>query len=243
MLVRVGSGTLNNYGVPIRIREGCVHSVVATIATTVKGPHFMNKIAKAAIATAIGCALLLGGAGTLATWNASTPVAEGGTIVAGKLTVGPATGGAWSVQHLTAGVYGSAVALSASQFATFLAVPGDKLTYTATVPLAATGNNLVATTSLAGGAITASSASLADQALATALTASATTALTIPTTTGVTGTAPTYTFTPGTTGISANATVSATITYPLTNVAGAENASMQGSVSLADMAVSITQTY
>jgi len=203
----------------------------------------MKKLTKAVIAAAAGGALLLGGAGTLATWNSSGTVSTAGTIAAGNLNVGSATVVGWSVQHLTAGTYGSAVTLTPAQFTAFRAVPGDKLTYTATVPITATGNNLVATTSLSGGSITAATASAADVALASALTTSATTTMSIPATTGVTGTGPTYTFTPAGATINAVATVSATITYPLVATAGAENASILGTVNLTNVGVTITQTY
>ena len=203
----------------------------------------MKKLTKAVIAAAAGGALLLGGAGTLATWNSTGSVSTAGVVAAGNLNVGSATVVGWSVQHQTGGTYGTAVSLTPAQFTAFRAVPGDRLTYTATVPITATGNNLVATTSLSGGSITAASASANDVALAAALTTSATTSMTIPATTGVTGTAPTYTFTPAGATISAVATVTATITYPITSTAGAENASILGTVNLTNVGVTITQTY
>ena len=204
----------------------------------------MNKLTKAVIAAAAGGALLLGGAGTLATWNSTGSVSTAGVVAAGNLNVGSATVVGWSVQHQTGGTYGTAVSLTPAQFTAFRAVPGDRLTYTATVPITATGDNLVATTSLTPGSITAlSTSNSADVALASALTSGATTTMTIPTTTGVTGTAPTYTFTPAGATISAVATVTATITYPITSTAGAENASILGTVNLTNVGVTITQTY
>lgn len=202
----------------------------------------MNKLTKAAIAGGVGIALLLGGAGTLATWNSSSTV-TGGTIVAGNLAVSAPTSSGWSVQHQSNGTLGTATVLTAAQFAAFKAVPGDKLTFTAVVPITASGNNLSATTALAGGAISAASSASADLALASALTSSAVTTISIPATTGVSGTAPTYTFAPGTGTINASATVTATITFPISTTAGAENGYMLGSVALSNMAVSIVQTY
>lgn len=51
----------------------------------------MNKMAKGALATGVGVALLLGGGGTLATWNASAD-ATAGSIVAGELNLVSTTG-------------------------------------------------------------------------------------------------------------------------------------------------------
>jgi alternate signal-mediated exported protein len=198
----------------------------------------MNKLTKAAIAGSVGVALLLGGAGTLATWNSSSNV-SGGTIVSGNLAVGNAAAGSWSVAHLTAGsstVYGTATPITS--LATFKASPGDKLTYTTTMSITASGDNLAASLALAPGAITATTSTPANTALAGALTSAAAVSLSGA---GITGTAPNYTITPATAGVSSTATVTATVTYPLSTTAGAENTSMNGSVDFAGMAVSLTQ--
>ena len=56
----------------------------------------MNKLTKGAVAAAAAIALLLGGAGTFATWNASSAVADAG-ITAGTLSIASgAVAGTWS---------------------------------------------------------------------------------------------------------------------------------------------------
>jgi alternate signal-mediated exported protein len=189
----------------------------------------MNKLTKATIAGAVGVALLLGGAGTLATWNSSATL-PGGTIVAGNLKV-DATG-------TVAGVWTSAgktISLS-----TYKIVPGDVLTYTKTVNVTATGDNLVATLGLSGGAISASSTASADVQLATELKQSA---VITASGTGITQTATQlaadqYTITGATGGTTI--TVVVTITFPKgTDFSNSD--SMTGSVNLAGMAVNLTQ--
>jgi alternate signal-mediated exported protein len=192
----------------------------------------MNKLTKAAIAGGVGIALLLGGAGTLATWNSSTGI-TGGTIVAGNLLVSdPGPIGTWTA---------NGVALSASQFSTFLAVPGDVLVLTKTMKITATGNNLVASLSLAPGSIAGTTTGLADSALATYLTK---TAVLTASGAGITGLGPSYTVTPGTTGVAQNVTVTVTISFPRNGTAGlvAEDATKTGSVVLSGLAVTLTQS-
>ena len=209
------------------------------IADVTEG-HIMNKLTKATIAGAVGVALLLGGAGTFATWNATAPI-SGGTIVAGSLLVGTPAAGTWSVTHLTAGsgtVYGSS---AATTLASYKASPGDKLTYTTTVPITVSGTNLVATLALAPGAIAASApGSAANTALAGFLTLNTIVAMSG---TGITGTAPSYVINGGPTGTNnaiVNATVTATITFS-SGTASTENTSMLGSVDLSGMAISLVQ--
>jgi alternate signal-mediated exported protein len=188
----------------------------------------MNKLTKAAIAGGVGIALLLGGAGTLATWNSSSNI-SGGTIVAGNLLVGTPAAGSWSVSHL---VIGSTT--------TYKASPGDKLIYTTTVPITVVGTNLVATLGLTPGAIAGTTSAVpatqaTNNAFASFLTANTVVAMSG---TGITGSAPAYTIS-GAAG-TATATVTATITFA-SGAAGAENAAMLGSVDLSAMAVSLTQ--
>lgn len=82
----------------------------------------MNKLTKAALAGAAGIALLLGGAGSLAYWNDSASMA-GAEIEAGTLSL-TATG-SWDDEIA-------------------LWVPGDAATYTGSVTINATGDNLKA---------------------------------------------------------------------------------------------------
>ena len=201
----------------------------------------MNKLTKATIAGAAGVALLLGGAGTFATWNATAPI-SGGTIVAGSLVVGTAATGSWSVTHLNTGsntVYGTSAAIS--NLSNFKASPGDQLTYTTTVPITVSGTNLVATLGLASGSIVAtpptSGSMPADNtafvkylALNTVVAMSGT---------GISGTAPSYVIN-GSSASPIPATVTATITFS-SGAASTENTSLLGSVDLSCMALSLVQ--
>ena len=200
----------------------------------------MNKLTKATIAGAVGVALLLGGAGSFATWNSSSNI-SGGSIVSGNLVVGAPAAGSWSVAHLTAGsstLYGAS---ALTTLATYKASPGDKLTYTALVPITVSGTNLVATLSLAPGAIAATTpVSTANTALASYLSLNTVVAMSG---TGITGTAPSYVINGGPTGTN-NATVNATVTATITfssGAAGTENTAMLGSVDLSGMAISLVQ--
>lgn len=88
----------------------------------------MNKLIKGSIAGAAGIALLLGGAGTLALWNDTANLSAAGSIKSGVLDVTAATPGTWN----------NSIALI---------VPGDTRTFTQTVDLTATGDNLKFTVS------------------------------------------------------------------------------------------------
>jgi alternate signal-mediated exported protein len=195
----------------------------------------MNKLLKGSIAGAVGVALLLGGAGTFASWNSSA-APTGGTIVAGTLLVSDpdsASAGTW-----TKG--GSPITI-----ATFRAVPGDVIVYSKTLNITATGDSLTAKLSLVNGAVKATSISTAptypaDSALATALSESA--ALTVTGTGIVAGTgsnAGTFTVTSAAAGTQ-TVTVTATLTFA-NGAAGAENAAKLGSVNLSGFAVNLVQ--
>lgn len=108
----------------------------------------MNKLTKASIAGAAGIALLLGGAGTLATWNDSANI-EVGSIESGTLTI-TGSQGDWDD-------------------APERWVPGDSYTYTGTLTISATGDNLEAELSV-------NTASLVSNAFADALEVSFTAA-------------------------------------------------------------------
>lgn len=185
----------------------------------------MNKLAKAAIAAAVGTGLLLGGAGTLATWNASTPI-NGGTIVAGNLTIADGGTGVW-----TSGT-------TPINLSTYKIVPGDTLTYTDTVNVTATGNNLVARLALSGGSIAASTSAPADVALASYLSSNAVITASGP---GITADpdGSTYTITAAT-YVPTPITLTVTITFPLGNP-GTKDDSMLGSINLSNLAVTLTQ--
>lgn len=101
----------------------------------------MNKLVKGAIATGVGVVLLMGGAGTLAYWNASANTSAA-TITAGNLTATSGTAGVWKSGTTTINP------------ATFRTVPGDVLTYTQDVTLDASGDNLKFTVGLGNAALT-----------------------------------------------------------------------------------------
>lgn len=187
----------------------------------------MNKIAKASLAATAGVVLLLGGAGTFATWNSSAPV-EGAGIVAGNLVVEDSgAAGTW-----TAG--GAPISID-----DYRVVPGDVLTYTKTMTVGAEGDRLSATLALSEAAITpVDPENPADVALADHLTESA---VLTASGAGITGTGPTFTVAPGTGVVAQDVTVTVTIAFPAGDTAGTDNAAMNGAVSLADLTVSLTQ--
>jgi len=95
----------------------------------------MNKLVKGSVAAAAGIALLMGGAGSLALWNDTADIANE-SVDSGNLTL-TTSAGSWTN-------------------APAIWVPGDESTYTATVTVVATGDNIEAdltidTLALAGG--------------------------------------------------------------------------------------------
>ncbi|WP_104127164.1 alternate-type signal peptide domain-containing protein [Cryobacterium sp. Y57] len=208
----------------------------------------MNKLTKAAIAGAAGLTLLLGGGTTFALWNSSAAV-SGGTIIAGNLVVTPTVSngvevaGIWSVKDETA--EGTEIPVLAN----FKASPGDVLVYTKSMHITASGDNLVADLALAPGSIKATKTSVpADENLAEYLEG---TAVLTARGTGITdnysesyrtvATGSTkYVVTPGTGVVDEDVTVEVTITFP-NGALGRENTMMLGSVTLQDMAVTLTQ--
>lgn len=188
----------------------------------------MNKFLTGAIATAAGVALLMGGAGTFAYWNSSaTPAAS--TITAGNLAVADSGSAAvWKSGNTVINP------------ATYKAVPGDVLTYTKTMNITATGDNLVATLGLTPGSIAGATSGAADVALANALTQSAVLTATGTGITAVTGSPNTFTVAAGTAGVSQAVTVTVTVTFPK-GTAGQYNDAKTGAVNLSGLAVTLTQ--
>lgn len=190
----------------------------------------MNKLLVSAIAGAAGLTLLLGGAGTFALWNSSATL-PGGTITAGTLLVSDSapTSGVWKSNT-------TVITLS-----NYRIVPGDTLTYTKTVDITATGDNLVATLAVDPATIApTSTANTADVRLAAYITKNAVLAITGA---GITGTSPNFTITPTATGVSARtATVTVTLVFPKNPTAGFENDAKLGSVNLGALAVTLLQT-
>ncbi|MET4059055.1 alternate signal-mediated exported protein [Arthrobacter sp. UYP6] len=101
----------------------------------------MNKMAKGALAIGVGAALLLGGGGTLATWNQSQ-ASNAGVIASGDLNL-EAAAGTWS-SNIVGGIQPAAIA-------TYKMVPGEKLTFTQKVNVTLTGTNLSANLAVTGG--------------------------------------------------------------------------------------------
>ncbi|MDP3208688.1 MAG: alternate-type signal peptide domain-containing protein [Rhodoglobus sp.] len=181
----------------------------------------MNKLVKGAIAAAVGIALLMGGASTLAFWNDSASI-PGGSISAGTLSITattPAPG--------TDGWKSGATAIPT--IANFRIIPGDTITYTKTFTVTATGNNLTATAALTGGAITAASAAAADTKLAQYLTKTAVFTVGGVSTSTVNASAGTQTV-----------VVTVSITFP-NGTAANDNLAKSGSVNLDAFAITLTQ--
>ncbi|WP_314214174.1 alternate-type signal peptide domain-containing protein [Pseudarthrobacter equi] len=95
-----------------------------------------STLIKGSAAIAVGAALLLGGGGSLANWNAEATAAPG-TIVAGDLNV-TAAAGVWTDRT------GATINVNS-----YKVVPGDKLTYTQTLTVALTGDKMAANVVLA----------------------------------------------------------------------------------------------
>lgn len=92
----------------------------------------MKKMTKGAIVTGLGVALLLGGGGTLAVWNADT-TADIGIVTAGDLDL-DARPGVWT-SSLT-GVIGGKDQISAYRI-----IPGETLTYSQKINVTLVGNS------------------------------------------------------------------------------------------------------
>jgi alternate signal-mediated exported protein len=151
------------------------------------------------------------------------------------------TNGVWTVQKNGTG---TAVVVA---LATYKASPGDVITYTKSVKITATGDNLTAALSLAPGSISASTGGAADLALASYLTKTAAISIVSPPTTIVAASSG-YTLTPGATGITNQVvTIAVVITFPKNVAPGTtngtlENATMTGSVNLSALAVNLDQS-
>jgi alternate signal-mediated exported protein, RER_14450 family len=188
--------------------------------------NIMNKLTKGAIAGAAGIALLLGGAGSFALWNANASV-TGGAITAGTLTLSPVTSGAGAAtwKDLTTGHTGTITP------STFTIVPGDTIQLQQDLTITGSGNDLVAK-------LTSNAASLTG-ALAPAL-GTATVAQTYTATNG-TVTGDTVSSSNGTVTVHATITISWPFgTAPSSNTTG-DNAYQGQSATLGDVGFTITQ--
>ncbi|CAN5508091.1 hypothetical protein BH10ACT6_BH10ACT6_00450 [soil metagenome] len=187
----------------------------------------MNKLTKGAIATAAGVILLMGGAGTLASWNSSANAGASQAISAGSLAVTTGTAGVWKS------------GTNVINPSTFKIVPGDSITFTQTFNLNATGDNLLFTVVATPGAISApvSNPTAFDTALASKLTATATFL--------VAGANISASTSAGTYKVVSNSgastvTVTETVTFPY-GVAG-DNTTQTGNVTFGAGAITLTQT-
>lgn len=97
-----------------------------------------SALIKGTAAIAVGAALLLGGGGTLASWNAADNAAPG-TVVAGDLNVAKTAAGVWTDR-----------AGATIDIATYKVVPGDKLTYTQVLDVTLTGDKMAANITATG---------------------------------------------------------------------------------------------
>jgi alternate signal-mediated exported protein len=97
-----------------------------------------SALIKGTAAIAVGAALLLGGGGTLASWNASQ-AATPGTVVAGDLNVVADTG-----------VWKDRTGATITNIGSYKVVPGDKLTYTQVLNVTLTGDKMAAEVTAAG---------------------------------------------------------------------------------------------
>ncbi len=98
-----------------------------------------STLIKGSAAIALGAALLLGGGGTLAAWNADVSAAPG-SIVSGDLNVAKAATGVWTDRAGTV----------IPNIATYRVVPGDKLTFTQDLTVTLLGNKMAADITAAG---------------------------------------------------------------------------------------------
>ncbi|MEU2199934.1 alternate-type signal peptide domain-containing protein [Isoptericola sp. NPDC019482] len=99
-----------------------------TNTTTKKGA------VKGTVAAAAGIAVLLGGAGTFAAWNADLSVGQGDTVTAGELKVDSYEKGEWTDTSDDSPI---------TSIADFRMVPGDTLVRRDTAKVIAYGDNLV----------------------------------------------------------------------------------------------------
>lgn len=97
-----------------------------------------SALIKGTAAIAVGAALLLGGGGTLASWNAADNAAPG-TVVAGDLNVVKSAAGVWKDRA------GATV-----DIASYKVVPGDKLTFTQVLTVTLTGDKMAANIAATG---------------------------------------------------------------------------------------------
>lgn len=105
----------------------------------------MKKMTKGAIVTGLGVALLLGGGGTLATWNAEQSVGAG-KIMSGNLSLTVLHKDPW-----TSNITGSTVLMSADDDTLIhKIVPGEELTYEQQIVVGMEGEGMEALVKITG---------------------------------------------------------------------------------------------
>lgn len=198
----------------------------------------MNKLVKGSIAGGLGVVLLLGGAGTLALWN-QTAVVSGGNVTAGVLTIAAdATASTWTdISSDVVSVAGQSNGVAIANIANFKIVPGDKIKFTKTVTINATGNNLKGKLTFDPATIVAGSGAASTalkSKLITTLTASGT---------GVAATATPSEYTVATNTTNSTVTLVLTIELPSTvgDTAGEGTIAQTGTVDLTNVAFKLNQ--
>lgn len=95
-------------------------------------PH--RRLAKAALVSGLGTAVILGGGGTFAVRNTNVN-AEAGVVQAGDL----------DMKEVAPGIWSSSISGEIEDISQFKVVPGETLTFTQDLDLTLEGNNLAAT--------------------------------------------------------------------------------------------------
>lgn len=104
----------------------------------------MNKATKGALAAAAAAAILAGGAGTMAAWNASSSLGSG-QVTAGEMNITQQGTGSWHWKTATGPTFTPG---------TDLLVPGDTVVYVGDYKITAVGTNLTATLTPSIGGVT-----------------------------------------------------------------------------------------
>ncbi|GGE97850.1 alternate-type signal peptide domain-containing protein [Mycetocola zhadangensis] len=190
----------------------------------------MKKITKGTIAAGAAVALLLGTGGSLAYWNSTVDVGTPAVISAGNLALTQTAAPAWTIVHT------SGTSTPVADIAAVRVVPGDRLVFSADYSIAAQGQNLEFTATVAPGSITpVDAADPADVALAGDLAQTA--AFTI---NGVAGPTATIAHNSNTAGTYA-VTIDVDLNWAFAGAPADDNASKTGQVNLSQFAVAVTQ--
>ena len=102
----------------------------------------MKNLIKGALVCGVGVALMVGGGGTLAVWNAAAD-AGAGTIASGNLDLRAQAAGTWS----------SSISGPIADIAAYKVVPGETLTYTQPLSVTLEGDNLQAVLTVSGAGV------------------------------------------------------------------------------------------